>query len=74
MFSGSKSEKQSTYTSQPLKDYGVPLGSKVCIFSGTKNNLSATKNNISGLKNNFSSTKIILVRLKIQTFEPNGTP
>ena len=30
--------------------YGVPLGSKVCIFSGTKNNFSATKNNISGTK------------------------
>ena len=45
--------------------YGVPLGSKVCIFSGTKNNFSATKNNISetknifsGTKNNFSGTKI----------------
>ena len=37
--------------------YGVPLGSKVCIFSGTKNNFSATKNNISGTKNNFSGTK-----------------
>ena len=47
------------------KLYGVPLGSKVCIFSGTKNNFSgtknnfsATKNNISGTKNNFSPTKI----------------
>ena len=39
------------------KMYGVPLGSKVCIFSGTKNNFSATKNNISGTKNNFSGTK-----------------
>ena len=38
-------------------EYGVPLGSKVCIFSGTKNNFSATKNNISGTKNNFSATK-----------------
>ena len=61
--------------------YGVPLGSKVCIFSGTKNNFSATKNNISGTKNNFngtknnfsatkinfSGTKINLVPLKIQT-------
>ena len=37
--------------------YGVPLGSKVCIFSGTKNNFSATKNNISGTKNSFSGTK-----------------
>ena len=37
--------------------YGVPLGSKVCIFSGTKNNISGTKNNISGTKNNFSGTK-----------------
>ena len=37
--------------------YGVPLGSKVCIFSGTKNNFSRTKNNISGTKNNFSGTK-----------------
>ena len=37
--------------------YGVPLGSKVCIFSGTKNNFSGTKNNISGTKNNFSGTK-----------------
>ena len=36
--------------------YGVPLGSKVCIFSGTKINFSATKNNFSGTKNNFSPT------------------
>ena len=40
-----------------LDMYGVPLGSKVCIFSGTKNNFSATENNISGTKNNFSGTK-----------------
>ena len=39
------------------QEYGVPLGSKVCIFSGTKNNFSGTKNNISGTKNNFSGTK-----------------
>ena len=38
-------------------NYGVPLGSKVCIFNGTKNNFSATKNNISGTKNNISGTK-----------------
>ena len=57
-------------------------------FSGIKNNFSATKNNTSGTKINFSATKInfsrtkinfsattiILVLLKIQTFEPNGTP
>ena len=37
--------------------YGVPLGSKVCIFSGTKNNFSGTKINFSGTKINFSGTK-----------------
>ena len=41
-----------------LLNYGVPLGSKVCIFSGTKNNFSGTNNNISGTKNNFSPTII----------------
>ena len=33
------------------------MGSKVCIFSGTKNNFSGTKINFSGTENNFSATK-----------------
>ena len=49
--------------------YGVPLGSKVCLFSDTKNNFSGTKNNISGTKNNFSPTKIIFSPTKIN-FSP----
>ena len=51
--------------------YGVPLGSKVCIFSGTKNNFSRTKNNISGTKNNFSATKINFSGTKIN-FSPTN--
>ena len=57
------------------------MGSKVCIFSGTKINFSGTKTNFSatkiifsGTKINFSRTKIILMPLKLQTFESNGTP
>ena len=34
------------------------MGSKVCIFSGTKINFSGTKINFSGTKNNISGTKI----------------
>ena len=49
--------------------YGVPLGSKVWIFSGTKNNFNATKNNNSGTKNNFSVTKINFSGTKIN-FSP----
>ena len=51
--------------------YGVPLGSKVCIFSGTKNNNSGTKNNISGTKNNFSGTKNNFSATKIN-FSPTN--
>ena len=44
---------------------GVPMGSKVCFFSGTKNDFkNGTKYNFSGTKINFSGTKIILVGLK----------
>ena len=51
-----------------VSDYGVPLGSKVCIFSGTKNNFSANKNNISGTKNNFSGTKINFSPIQTREF------
>ena len=54
------------------------MGSKVCIFSGTKinfsrtkNNFSGTKNNISGTKINFSGTKIIFSATKI-IFSPTN--
>ena len=52
------------------------MGSKVCIFSGTKIDFSPTNIIFSGTKIIFSPTNIILflVPLKIQTFEPNGTP
>ena len=41
------------------------MGSKVCIFSGTKNNFGGTKINFSGTKNNISGTKINFSRTKI---------
>ena len=49
-----------------LRLYGVPLGSKVCVFSGT--------NILVPLKLILVALKLFLVPLKIQTFEPNGTP
>ena len=67
------------YRRPSIPEPALPMGSKVCIFSGTKNNFSGTKinfsrtknnfsgtkNNISGTKINFSATKINFSRIKI---------
>ena len=45
--------------------YGVPLGSKVCIFSGTKNIFCGTKIILVGVKIILVGLKIILVGLKL---------
>ena len=50
--------------SKPI-GHRVPLGSKVCIFSGTKDNFSPTKINLSGTKIICSPLKLFLVRLKL---------